>query len=114
MQRNILEANPDLEIRVLAVWFDVLAGDDRSQWPDNLLTDDRVTHYWDPDGNIGYWFADRQDSFDTYGFVGSLAWDIYYLFGADAGWGDLPSPEIISGTTIVGTASRLESAIDEL
>ena len=24
MQRNILEANPDLEIRVLAVWFDVL------------------------------------------------------------------------------------------
>ncbi len=114
MQSNILEKNPDLDLQVLAVWFNVLGGDDRSRWPADLLSDSRVAHYWDPDGETGFWFADHRDNYDTHGYVGGLAWDIYYLFGPDAQWNDFPGPEIVSGTTILGTSSRLGDAVGAL
>ena len=52
-----MDKYPDADIQVYAVWFDVLTGDDRSQWKSNLLNDPRVTEYWDDAQSVGRWFA---------------------------------------------------------
>ena len=114
MQTEILDQNPDEDIHVLAVWFNVLSPDDRSQWPDDLLTDPRVTHLWDEEVAVGTWFADNQGRFETAGYVGPLAWDIYYLFGPDSTWDEVPTLELGSGTPVVGRGENLRSALDAI
>ena len=97
MQAEILEKNPEAEIAVYAVWFNVLPSDSRSAWDAELLTDRRVTHHWDADRITGRWFA------DNIGFShGSLAWDVYYLYGPGANWEEIPEPLAGSGYTLFG------------
>ena len=42
----------DAELRVYAIWFDVLAGDDRVEVDDSLLMDARVLEFWDNDREV--------------------------------------------------------------
>jgi hypothetical protein len=42
------------------------------------------------------------------------AWDVYYLFGPDAAWTDVPGQIVSSGATIIGQSSALEDAITPL
>jgi len=42
VQREILEKNPNAKLKVYAVWFNMLASDDRSRWPQGLFSDPRV------------------------------------------------------------------------
>ena len=43
----------DPQLRVYAIWFNMYPGDSRQRWPDTLLTDARVRHYWDEGRGIG-------------------------------------------------------------
>ncbi len=109
VQREILEKHPDAELDVYAVWFDVLLGDDRSAWNPDLLVDPRVTQYWDSDQTLGTWFP-RQEVYKPVIF-GPLAWDIFFLYGPEAVWEDVPEPLITSGSTIIAKRDRLRSGI---
>jgi len=90
----------------------VLAGDDRSKWDSTLLNDERVTELWDAEGELGDWFP-RQDAYSDV-VHGPLAWDIYFLYGGDATWEDVPLPLAESGSTIIGSRDRLKEGILDL
>ena len=105
MQEEILEAYPESDLSVYAIWLPMLAGDRRSAWDPDLMPDPRVQHYWDGDRESGIWFADKGASF------GGVAWDIYFLYGPDATWDAVPEPLTSSGFTVIGSKDRLLSDI---
>jgi hypothetical protein len=109
VQREILEAEPAAEVRVYAVWVPFLGG--TSQAADvsrRVLPDPRVTQFWDRSALTSEWFAENVDHSQA------PAWDVYYLFGPDATWTDVPAPVVSSGGTIIGQSSALQDAITPL
>lgn len=109
MQREILEAEPAAKLRVYAVWVPFSGG--TSQAADvsrRVLSDPRVVQFWDGDAVTSDWFARNVDLSPT------PAWDVYYLFGPDATWTEVPGPTVSSGGTIIGQSSALRDAIAPL
>ncbi len=96
-------------MKVYAIWFDVLSGDDRSKWDSSLLNDARVTELWDADGELGNWFPQQDEYSDN--VRGPLAWDIFFLYGGDATWEDVPQPLVESGSTIIASRGKLKESI---
>lgn len=102
----MLEPNPRIDLKVYAVWFNVLLSDDRSSWPDEIFDDRRVTEYWDAGGATPRWFG------SIYGArSGSFAWDVYYLFGPEARWDEQPPEPASSGSTIVARRGAMSEAL---
>jgi hypothetical protein len=108
VQQQILAKNPAADLRVYAVWFNMLPGDHRLRWDGAGLTDPRVVHLWDEQKLAGTWFAERVD-----GRAG-IAWDVYYLYGPQAQWEAEPGPLVSSGRTIIARRAQLESSIATL
>ena len=109
MQREILEAEPEAELAVYAVWVPFNGGTrDAAALSQRVLPDPRVIQFWDEPALTSDWFAERvEDSL-------APAWDVYYLYGPDALWTDVPSPLVSSGATIIGRSSELKTAITPL
>lgn len=107
MQAEILEAYPQLDIQIYAIWFNILPSDYKAAWDENLLTDSRVQHFWDEAREIGSWYA--QNGLFSHG---SIAWDIYYLYGRDAAWEEVPEPLLRSGYTVFGDRKNLLNEIN--
>jgi hypothetical protein len=105
----VLDKNRSADIRVYAVWFEVLAGDGRSLWSPELLTDERVTHLCDATAEVGRSFGDA-DEYDRY-VRGPLAWDIFFLYGPDAQWEEVPLPVVASGSTIIARKDWLKESV---
>ncbi len=110
MQKEILDQYPEADLRVYAVWFDMLLGDDRSKWPADVLTDSRVREYWDEDRVAGLWFAKNvpEHSF------GPITWDAYLLYGPQAQWETIPGPLIDFGRTIIAKRNSLKAEVVKL
>jgi len=72
------------------------------------MSDARVTHFWDGERQIGEWFAKQVDGYD------GVAWDIYYLYGPDAVWENVPLPLLGSGQTIYAEREKLKTEIKTL
>ena len=72
------------------------------------MPDNRVLHFWDGDGQIGEWFARHVDGYE------GVAWDVYYLYGSEAGWETVPSPLVSSGGTIYSEREVLEIQVRSL
>ncbi len=106
MQEEILEPYPEADLQVYAVWFNMLFTDHRSRWDDTLITDERAIHFWDQPKEVGKWFFQQ----GHYPF-GTVAWDIYFLYGPEAVWDETPEPLISSGFTIIGQRANLLQAI---
>jgi hypothetical protein len=53
VQNELLAKYPKADVRVYAVWFNMMAGDARETWPVELLTDRRVVHRWDDPKAVG-------------------------------------------------------------
>ena len=68
-----------------------------------------MTNISDRRFEVGEWFAQQDGYRDP--ARGSLAWDVYFLYGPEAEWTDLPTPLLSSGTTISGKRDRLHEAI---
>ena len=109
MQENILEPNPDADLIVYAIWFNMLGTDHHSRWDDKLLPDDRVIHLWDEEKLIGCWYAQQ----GLYPF-GRTAWDIYFLYSPEAQWEEVPEPQLSSGFTIIVQSQQLLEDITPL
>lgn len=79
-------------------WVPRLATDERFGVAE-LLVDERVRHFWDDQGAI----ATAIDGPES-----ALAYDVYYLWGPDAEWGDRPDA---SGSPVVHETDRLLAAL---
>ena len=62
VQSQILDTHPKANLRVYAIWFNMMGGDDRSKWPAALLTDLRVSHRWDEPKAVGTWYGQRAEA----------------------------------------------------
>ena len=101
MQTNILEKYPDSDLKVYAVWFEMLSGDARDAWNPAVLADPRVRHFWD-----AHWVAGRWYSKQVFGDDG-IAWDVYLLYGPTVEWGTSPPAPISKGGDIITTTDTL-------
>ena len=113
MQQEILEQHEQAPLRVYAVWFNMLEGDDRSYFKPEVLSDSRVTHLWDAQRVVGGWFA---ENCELQACKGETAWDAFFVLGPDAKWEDGPGPFVDSGSgrTIFGEREKLREAIEPL
>ena len=122
MQKEILEPRGKADLRVYAVWFNMVEGDDRSRWSRELLTDHRVAHFWDEERVIGRWFAPRTQSEEMEGALAPnssglgqpVLWDVYLVFGPESRWDAGPSGVRRWGRTILRTREQLRQAVDAL
>ena len=111
VQEEFLEEREDAALRVYAVWFSMVEGDERQAFKPELLSDSRVTHLWDEQRVVGRWFAER---FEVEDFGGQITWDAFFLFGSDAGWDEKPHPLLSSGFPIRLKREELRTAWDAL
>jgi len=98
----LLEKSPAADLRVYAVWYNMLLLDARAGWPGELLTDSRVAHFWDNDKILGQTYAKQVD------FPGVL-WAAFFLYGPEASWDDSPPKSVSWGSTIMRTRERLKT-----
>ncbi len=84
----------------------MLPGDARQKWEADLMTDPRVTQLWDSETVACRFFAEYE------GFMfGSVAYDIYYLYGPESQWDIKPSPLVSSGYTVMAKRKQLKEDI---
>jgi hypothetical protein len=120
VQTELLQKYPAANLRVYAVWFNMLASDSRAQWPATLLTDSRVIHRWDEPKAVGTWYAARTASLrpeltpDSKWGDGPVLWDTFLLYGADSRWDDAPNGLIHWGRTIVAGRQTLKADVETL
>ena len=119
MQKEILDAHKDTNLRVYAVWFNMVEGDARDRWSPELLTDKRVVQFWDEDKTVGRLFAPRTQSEEmenalapnSSGLGQAVLWDSYLVFGPESRWDDGPSGIRRWGRTILRTRRDLAEAV---
>ena len=122
MQKEILEPHAKSDLRVYAVWFNMVEGDAREHWRADLLPDRRVAHFWDEARVIGTWFAPRTQSEEmekaltanASGLGQPVLWDAYLVFGPESRWDDGPAGIRRWGRTILRTREGLREAVDAL
>lgn len=88
----------------------MLFSDSRSRWrlTGHVITDPRVTHFWDEQKLIGRWYAkqDAPEAGDE-----QIVWDAYYLYGPEAEWTVKPEPLISHGATVVDEFEELRKQV---
>ncbi len=107
MHDDILQRYPAARLKVYAVWFDMLTGDSRVFLDTRVLSDPRVTYYWDEGRVTGHWFSDHVN-----GSKGAITWDAYFLYGPEATWDQEPGPLLsASDSAVIGSTDQLMAAI---
>jgi hypothetical protein len=88
VQQEILEAVTDERLKVYVVWTPVLREDDRQAAVKAIgeVSDERASHFWDADKSLGFALGKTV----TLPRERELAWDVYFVFNAQAEWGDTP------------------------
>jgi hypothetical protein len=111
--QQLLEDHSETDVRVYAVWFPVLGGDRRSTWDPELLSDPRVTNYWDETGMVSRWLAERADQLELSGFGGGTLWDAYLVFLPDATLGGTHGVSPVTAWTepVVADIETLEATL---
>jgi hypothetical protein len=105
VQDEILAKNTAANLRVYAVWFDMLFGDSRAKLDGDGMVDRRVVHLWDEQKTVGNWYSANV----THGEM--TTWDFYALYGPEAR--DLNAP-VATGGTIIGDHDQLAASIRPL
>lgn len=90
----------------------VIRGDSKLAVPSAvaLLPDSRVIHYWDQTRISGSFFK-KNIAPDV---SSNIAWDIFFLYGPDAVWDEIPAPLVDKGRTIIGSSGALGYEFGEL
>ena len=109
MRSKILDAVDSPDLRVYAVWLNQRSTDARDTIDASILDDPRVTQYWDGEGITGTYFADADVAGMGYaGFV----YDVYYVFGPQAAWGEDPEPVAAAGGPVLYELEELLAALE--
>lgn len=104
--QTILTKNPDIDVAIYTIWFRGYRGGSREAWPKELLTDKRVTHYWDDQDIIGTWFAKQGKNIGLEARDGIFLWDAFLLFTRDSIWEEYPD-ELNAGSSPVMSSIKL-------
>lgn len=120
MEQEILERHPERGIAIYAVWFNMYPGDARVKWPERLLTDRRVSHYWDARRILGMRLLSNLPTFLDRQAPGTLPpesdalWDTFFVYPPADSWTD-PFPRPASwGYPIMATKDQLAADMDRL
>lgn len=92
VRQHILETITDPRLRVYVVWEPILGADtpEAAERAAEHLPQARVTHFWAADLDLGRAFS------PVLGLGKQAAWDVYLLYGSDAGWGSsVPRPDYV-------------------
>ena len=108
MQTQLLKDYPSEQVRVYAVWLQMLPTITRDTWDATIMPDGRVKHFWDGELDAARWFAREVDGYE------GVSWDMYYLYGPDAEWETVPTPLIDSGGTIYREREALRTQVSSL
>jgi len=112
LQASVLEKLPDAELHVYAIWTPALGSDDPSKVDLSVLTDSRVSHFWDATGAVGKWFA-VQEVYLNEKIEGPIAYNFFSLHGADAQWDETPSPlASFGGGSVNGSLMRFRNTLN--
>lgn len=86
MQKVVLDAHPDVDIRVSIVWIPMVEGDslEAARAMARRIVDSRVRHFFDAEKRAGKVIA------ASLGGAGKIAWDIYLLFPRGSRWESRP------------------------
>jgi hypothetical protein len=108
---EILDKHRSANLRVYVIWFSMIPTDARSRWrlTGHVIDDARVVHFWDEQRVVGRWFAE-QARWDE----GDVMWDVFFLYGPEAEWGERPSEPLAHGGTIENAAAELVRQVDTL
>jgi hypothetical protein len=92
VQRYVLDAIQDADLRVYVVWEAIGAGDDKAkaQAASTLISDSRVRQFWSPDRFAGKVFQ------GAVGIKDSPAWDVFLLFATGKSWSPGTAPAVDS------------------
>lgn len=101
MQQEILEKHRSARLNVEVIWLPTLPGDAKQFIDQRVLSDPRVTYYWDPNRIVADWFSQHITQRP------GPTWDAFFLYGAQARWDSAPGPLVASGSTIIGTKDDL-------
>lgn len=108
MQHEILQKHKSAPLRVEVIWLPTLVGDSRQFIDQRVLSDPRVTYYWDPKRTVGDWFS-REVTQQP-----GTTWDAFFLYSAQARWDSTPGPLVVSGSTIIGAKDDLLKGFNQL
>ena len=97
-----MDENPEANIQVYAVWFNMLPNDVRQRADLNLIPAPRTTELWNEQRLAGRFFAENE------GFnFGKIVYDVYYLYCMRAEWDFNPASLVSSEYTILGKKNQL-------
>lgn len=84
--QQVLKAIADDRLAAYIVWMPLLGVDNReaAETRTGEFTDKRLSYFWDGDKLTGRLWQ------QTLGLK-DVAWDVYFLYGADARWEEAPS-----------------------
>jgi hypothetical protein len=109
----VLKRYPELPLRVYAVWYEMYPGDSPDDFAGarQLMPDRRVTHWWDPNKEVGRWFRHVAPT----NLRGEIQWDAFYLYGEQAAWGEEPPSQLLTwGRTILRDRRKLAERIEQI
>jgi hypothetical protein len=108
VQSDILSQRKTASLQVDVVWMPMLTGDSRMMIDQRVLSDPRVTYFWDPNRLVGNWFS--RHIWDSEG----TTWDAFFLYGRDARWDSTPGPLVASGGSVIGSRDDLRAGLDKV
>ncbi len=113
VQKNLLEKHPTSDLQVYVVWFSMIPTDARAawRWTGNVITDERVTHFWDAQKVVGRWYAAQDNPGES---DPGVVWDAYYFYDPDAEWNTKPEPLRVRGATVLDEFDNLEKSLAPL
>lgn len=92
----------------------MLPTDSVGQWDSEILTDARVTEFWDAEGALGDWFGQQRERMALDFFGGAVVWDASLLFGPGAAWEEVPHPLEAFGYTIIADRDTLQQSLEAI
>ncbi len=116
VQTELLDKMPEAALSVYAISFHMLPSDHlakRLVWPDDLMGDPRVTHYWDEKRLVGRWYEKEVTRLGT-SDEERVEWDAYFLYGPEEVWESEPPEHASWGRTILGSREKLRRHLGDL
>lgn len=89
VQQVLVEKRPDIDIAIMIVWIDMLAGDnaETASISAKIFEDSQARQFHDPNHLLGKAIA------ESFGAENAIAWDIYLFYDKGSEWTeDLPVP----------------------
>ena len=102
---DVLAAYPSASLKVYVVWFNMLPGDSRQFLDTKVLSDSRVSYYWDQQKVVGNWYS-RNVTHER-----GTTWDAFFLYAPNVRWGEAPPPTVADGGSVIGAHGELTDGL---